>query len=160
MTKREVYVFGWVYGRLAAALGDCYDRTGFKLGEAAKRPLSGFALIHNAAMEKHLIKDDLDRQIGNALDEIEIDNISDESPEPVLPLELQGSWNLGYYKGHSGAALPINGFSIEDARGKAGLSQQELAERLGVDQPLISRWERGIVRPSDDQFEKIKAALG
>lgn len=160
MTKREAYVFGWVYGRLAAALGDDYDRTGFKFGEAAMRPLSGFALIHHAAMERHLINDDLERQIANALDEVEIDNVSDESPEPVLPLELQGSWDLGYYRGLRNSALPINGFSIEDSRKKAGLSQKELAEKLNVNQALISRWERGITRPSDAQLEKIKAVLG
>ena len=160
MTKREAYAFGWVYGRLASVLGDNYDRTGFKYGEAAQRPLTGFTLIHHAAREQHLITDELEQQIANALDEIDIDNIPDESPEPVIPMELRGSWDLGYYRGYKNSAMPIDGFSIEDARKKAGLSQLELAQKLGVNQPQISRWERGINRPSDTQLERIKAVLG
>ena len=159
MTKREAYVFGWVYGRLAAALGTDYDRTGFKFGEASMRPLSGFARIHHAAIERNIIDEDLERQIANALVEVDIDNIIGKSPEPVLPLPFQASWDLGYYKGFSNSALPIDGFSIDDARKKAGLSQNELAEKLGVNQALISRWERGITRPSDAQLEKIKSVL-
>ena len=34
---------------------------------------------------------------------------------------------------------------ITSARQRLGLSQAALAERLGVDQATISRWERGVV---------------
>ena len=159
MTKREAYVLGWAYGRLASALGDKYDRSGIKFGQAMERPLSGFAAIHSAAMGNRDVDDDLSQQIANALDEIDIDNLSDESTEPVIPLDLQGSWDLGYHKGLNNSMLPIYGFSIDTARKKAGMSQVELAEKTGFNQAQISRWERGINRPSAEQIEKIKRAL-
>ncbi len=37
--------------------------------------------------------------------------------------------------------------SIRAARQRAGLSQKQLAARLGTNQTSISRWERGAVRP-------------
>jgi transcriptional regulator with XRE-family HTH domain len=36
---------------------------------------------------------------------------------------------------------------LKTLRENAGLNQKELAERLGVDQASVSRWERGIGEP-------------
>ena len=47
-----------------------------------------------------------------------------------------------------------------DARKNARLTQQELAERLGVNKSYISRVERGITVPSIASFYKIAAAMG
>ena len=39
--------------------------------------------------------------------------------------------------------------AIKEARLDARLTQQELAELVGVDQNTVSRWERGETEPSD-----------
>jgi transcriptional regulator with XRE-family HTH domain len=45
---------------------------------------------------------------------------------------------------------------IRSARMRAGLSQQELAERLRVPQSQITRWERDVVEPG---FSTLRGAL-
>lgn len=47
-----------------------------------------------------------------------------------------------------------------DARKNAGLTQQELAERLGVDKGYVSRLERGLTIPSVSTLYRIAAAMG
>ncbi|HCC85278.1 MAG TPA: transcriptional regulator [Porphyromonadaceae bacterium] len=47
-----------------------------------------------------------------------------------------------------------------DARKNAGLTQAQLAERVGVDKGYISRVERGIIVPSIGTFYKIVSAMG
>ena len=141
MTTREAYVFGWVYGRLNPE-GDT--------ALAAMRPYSANA---------QAIKGDLDEEIGAAL--CQIDDV--EAPmvggtEKVQPLENQSSWQLGYYAGRAGKPLPEE-FDIASARKKKGLTQAQLAELVGVDQALVSRWESGRVKPSPESMQKLKEAL-
>ena len=45
-------------------------------------------------------------------------------------------------------------------REKLGMSQEEVAERAGVDRTYISILERGLKSPTLDTMEKICAALG
>ena len=47
-----------------------------------------------------------------------------------------------------------------DARKKAGLTQQELAERIGANKGYISRLERGLTIPSVSTLYRIAAAMG
>ena len=46
------------------------------------------------------------------------------------------------------------------ARTAAGLSTARLADRLGVSQPTVVRYETGEVRPSPERVVAIAAALG
>lgn len=46
------------------------------------------------------------------------------------------------------------------ARRRAGLTQRELAERLGVRQATIARWERGDRQVSLEDVEVVAAACG
>lgn len=48
---------------------------------------------------------------------------------------------------------------IRDRRSAAGLSQTELAQKVGVTQPIVSQWERGIAKPSPIALEKLRALL-
>ncbi len=52
--------------------------------------------------------------------------------------------------------------SIEDrirmTRRRAGLTQEEFAGKIGTSQKVISRWEKGIVKPRDRMIEKIAKA--
>ena len=47
-----------------------------------------------------------------------------------------------------------------DARKNAGLTQAELAERIGADKGYISRVERGLTIPTVATLYKIAAAMG
>lgn len=47
-----------------------------------------------------------------------------------------------------------------DARKNAGLTQEALAERIGVSKGYISRIERGITTPTISTFYRIVAAMG
>jgi transcriptional regulator with XRE-family HTH domain len=48
------------------------------------------------------------------------------------------------------------GLLVKEARLRAGLTQRELAGRMGTRQPVIARWERGRAEPG---FETVQRAL-
>jgi transcriptional regulator with XRE-family HTH domain len=57
----------------------------------------------------------------------------------------------------------IRGWSggvIMKYRELAGLSQMELARRLGISQPLISSWECGRLTPSIYDITRLESVLG
>ena len=47
-----------------------------------------------------------------------------------------------------------------DARHNAGLTQEDLATRMGVDKSYISRIERGIITPTVSTLYRLAAAMG
>ena len=49
---------------------------------------------------------------------------------------------------------------IREARLRAGLTQQELAERTGRERSVIARWEQGAVSPSIDNLLAVVHACG
>ena len=63
----------------------------------------------------------------------------------------------GYEKAGRTIRLAIE---IRTLREKRGLSQRELAERLGTTQSAIARLEAGNVSPSLPTLDKVAAALG
>jgi transcriptional regulator with XRE-family HTH domain len=52
------------------------------------------------------------------------------------------------------------GANLKAARKAHGLTQRQLAERIGTDSFQISRWERGANRPQDETLHALSAALG
>ena len=50
--------------------------------------------------------------------------------------------------------------AIIAARTKAGLTQAELAERMGTKQPYVARLEAGTTNPSRKTLERIAEATG
>ena len=52
------------------------------------------------------------------------------------------------------------GHLIRKARTSAGLTQRELAKRLGTHQPVIARWENESTRPDFDTVVKAVEACG
>lgn len=156
MTSREAFVFGWMFGLLRRA-----DGTNSKLGgdfvAACTRPYTGSAKIIAEANRKGLLTEDIDRKIMEAMSEIH--SCPDEHPEPVQPLELQSEWQRGYYCALSGASLPPDAYDIAAARRVKKLTQAQLAEKLGVGQDQVSRWESGKIKPSKESMAKIKEIL-
>ncbi|MBR5231758.1 MAG: helix-turn-helix transcriptional regulator [Clostridia bacterium] len=52
------------------------------------------------------------------------------------------------------------GASIASLRRKAGLTQAELAERLGISYQAVSSWERGATMPDISKLKELSRALG
>lgn len=51
------------------------------------------------------------------------------------------------------------GANLRAARAAAGLTQRQLAERIGTDSFQVSRWERGANRPQDETLTALADAL-
>jgi HTH-type transcriptional regulator/antitoxin HipB len=49
-------------------------------------------------------------------------------------------------------------FAIADARHRAHLSQQELADKIGTSQAAVARWERGGSAPSTRTLNRVAKA--
>lgn len=51
------------------------------------------------------------------------------------------------------------GENIKIARLTAGMTQKELAEKIGVPYQSVQRWEKGIYKPNMDNLIKLSATL-
>ena len=160
MTNREAYVFGWVFGRLVKAAEEQFKEIDRGILDPAARPYSANAKIISAAHTEKLLTKELDMQIGEAL--CEIKNVSppmEGGSEKVQPMEIRGQWFFGYYAGLGKYPLAEETFDIAAARKARKMTQQKLADAMGVDQALVSRWESGKVSPNKDNLEKLKEIL-
>lgn len=54
----------------------------------------------------------------------------------------------------------LSGDLIREARLRAGLSQQQLGERVGRDRAVIARWERDVVTPNVETLVELVRACG
>ena len=50
--------------------------------------------------------------------------------------------------------------AVMDVRNRAGLTQEELARRMGTTQPVVARLESGRSRPSMRTLERLEEATG
>src|SRR5580658_10771165 len=50
--------------------------------------------------------------------------------------------------------------AVMDARNRAGLTQQQLARKMGTTQPVVARLESGRVRPSMRTLDRLAHATG
>lgn len=155
MKKREAYILGWLYGRIARTMPD-YD-TAAKMQLAAMRPLTGFATVHQAAIAAGTLTKDVRQAIASATDELSDAVVS--GTEEVIPLDQQGSWQMGYYCAKAGHPIPPNELDIRSLRKAAGMTQQQLADAVGVTQTMVARWETGRAKPSAKNAKKIKELL-
>lgn len=48
---------------------------------------------------------------------------------------------------------------LKDLRKQAGLTQVEVAEKLGISQPAYASWERGAKKPTQENLVKIAQIL-
>lgn len=86
--------------------------------------------------------------------------------ETALEEDLENYFNSGeYIPGEGEIVEPIDinkklqvAVSIKIAREKHGYSQKQMAEKIGIKQQNISRYEKGKVVPSADRFLKLLEA--
>ena len=55
---------------------------------------------------------------------------------------------------------PLSGALLREARGRAGLTQRELAQRAGTSQSVVARIEQGRSDPSSSTLLRLLAAAG
>lgn len=48
---------------------------------------------------------------------------------------------------------------LKNLRKEAGLTQVDVAEKLGISQPAYASWERGVKKPTQDNLVKIAQVL-
>ena len=48
---------------------------------------------------------------------------------------------------------------LKDLRKQAGLTQVDVAEKLGISQPAFASWERGVKKPTQENLVKIAQIL-
>lgn len=72
----------------------------------------------------------------------------------LLPLGVHSKGNVGQ------AWEEYNARILLDARKESGMTQSELAEKIGADKSYISRVERGLTIPSISTFYRMVSAMG
>ncbi|MBQ6164802.1 MAG: transcriptional regulator [Clostridia bacterium] len=154
ITDKEARALGYIYGLVSAKMPEEYDRSGAKYTQAMQYPFVGFGQITAWGHKYRVITQEMNDMIADI--STDIDTIPEGSmAEQFLPLEQQSIWMLAYYAGLNGKPY----FDIARAREQAGMSQEELAEKLGVPQSSVSRWESGKVQPRAETLDKIRAIL-
>lgn len=146
----------YVLGRLFRILMDSARQRGANSSElenASHNPMAGIGYAYNLVIKLHKLNRDLENKVSALFEDIEPEELDfRQSPS----LELQNSFMLGYEKGARGL---LDKSKIADARKKAGITQSQLAEKIGVQQKDISRWENGIVIPSAQRLKQIAETL-
>lgn len=72
-------------------------------------------------------------------------------------------WNAdpAYREAHGAIGPEMElGFSMAEARARAKLTQEEVAQRMQTSQGQIARWERGQVMPSTASLRRYAEAVG
>lgn len=166
MKENIAYIFGRCYGLQNMLAGPKYDPTAKKIQDAVQRPLSGFAAINSYLVANGKMTEEANKRIAELVSEVKDIDLEPGEPEPILPLELQSSWWLGYYheiadhqkKNPIRREIKTYGETVVQRRKAKGISQVELAEKVGTQQSTIARIERGQMLP-DKWMSKIDAAL-
>ena len=157
MTNTSVAILGWIYGRLEFLI-DKGESSSMRSTQAMMRPVTSFAEIHSRALQNHVLTRKVQEEIMPLLAEVDLEELLEQGdPEQVIPLEQQGIWSLAYSRGIRNTPL-VFGYDIQKERKKAGMTQTELANAVGVSQAAVAKWEKGNT-PNDAMMEKIKEAI-
>lgn len=146
--EKAAFSLGKVYGLAEKALPNVFGNAE-KMGQMSDSPLHEISEVMRLLIANHALTDDLDKDFALLLDEV-----PEDFPEHPGDSE-KSMWWLGYWK--TKPREYDNG--LEAMRKKAKLTQAQLAEKIGVDQRSISRWELGTVQPGANFLSKIAEAL-
>ena len=56
-------------------------------------------------------------------------------------------------------AKPLTGWRIRARRQVLGMSQYDLAARMGVSRPAVAQWESDAYRPTDEHMARLREVL-
>ena len=134
--KHQIYILGQIYGYITAVNPD------WKFGGAMYPliyPLNACTQALLGAIKARKIKVD-DSYIMCRMAAIDA-----EFEQPVHNVELQGSFTVGQHQIHR---------DIQRVISSTGLTQEVIADTIGVKRLTVGRWFRGEVKcPEDKKFE-------
>ena len=94
--------------------------------------------------------EEIEKELSELSNEIEVSDW-DGIVEKPIPMELRNYFWIGYYsKGKN---------KIMTVRKRKSLTQEQLAQLIGVTQKDVSRWEREVVVPKTSTLKKLSEAL-
>ncbi len=131
--QKQIYRFGQMYGYICQKHGNWSGSAHDQY--AMLFPFKGFTAAFMAAIRSRAISPD-DTYIAVRVDSIDPDFPQDKT----LSLEEQGTWKIGRMQ------IKRDVKSLID---QTGLTQEHLAERLGVTRLTIGRWYRGEASPKE-----------
>lgn len=165
MTHNEAYLYGYSYGLICSIpkVAEKYDHSGFKLEQAGQYPIKGWSALQFWAIREHCIDEDMNRRIAEIISHV--DEFEESDFTQFQPPQMQMSFTQGYLAGFNGRPCNYNfgkllGPDIAAARKKKGLTQQQLADLVGVSREQVARWESGSNEPGDASKAKLKEVLG
>lgn len=167
MNRQTVYHLAYVCGVLDdAAFKAGKDVPSTFFGHAMREPLGGMAMYINHARDNKYLTKDIEAIMRKALWEVDPDDALTK-PDPV---DCPNVWSLAFYRGKAHAELAkftdVGEFypntkeakEVYELRKAAGLSQAQLAEKVGMSQSSIAMFEKGTRSVSPEVLEKIRAA--
>lgn len=116
-------------------------------------PFKSFMMVFTQATRLGIPKK-LDREIGKFMNELDANDVDELMTTPA-PMGMRLSWAQGIMKYKD--LFKIH--PIKKQRKKLKFTQKELAEKAGVSQKDISRWENYMHKPSQDSLQKLAKAL-
>lgn len=150
MTDEQLYKLAQIYTNLVhivSPVGHDPFPTSYML------PFKAFVMILPRAMSIGIPKK-VNDAIGEFMDTLDADDVDKLMDTPV-PLDMQQYITFGSRKYEDLTRV----HPIATIRKKKGLTQVELAEKAGVNQKDISRWENFRCKPTIENLKKIADAL-
>jgi DNA-binding XRE family transcriptional regulator len=141
--QKQIYRLGQMYGYICQKHGNwsCPAHDQY----ATLFPMKGFTISLLAVIKSRAMKLD-DEYISIRAASID----SDFPQDSPLSLEEQGTWTLGRMQIHRNVRSLIN---------QTGLTQEQLAERLGVTRLTVGRWYRGEASPKTQAIFNIEEII-
>ena len=149
-TTEMVFKLGQIYQSLLYVLNDD-GRDIYPHSDVM--PFKSFMMVLTKAMPLGIPKK-LDGEIGKFMNDIDANDV-DELMNTPAPMGVRLSWTKGIMKYKD----LFKTHPIKKQRKKLKLTQEELAEKIGVSQKDISRWENYMHKPSQDSLQKLAKAL-
>lgn len=130
------------------------------------RPNSGdlnadiFPMRHLILILPRVPKNKIPKRVDSTLMKIMEDIEPDNMEELIIsgqatPIEIRGAWQQGYSEGYK----LLEPSPIERKRKQLGITQQWLANKVGVNQKDISLWENGYRNPNVENIKKLSIVL-
>ena len=146
-TTEQAFAMGILYNQLTTAV---YGEDGPKannLQNATMYPLMEVAQLILRARSEHRISPELDRLIAKTYSTLTDEDVQNGF-NSILPIELQGSFALGYYHGQAEKYSDIKPIGLKAMRSRANLTAQQVADKLGISLRQYQRIESGESKPT------------